>query len=98
MSTAVVFDGRQALDLVPTVRPEAAIIHLAPTCTDAFSALVGFRTADAARNIPIFFLLDATPQQREEAFFNTGLRLLGTRANLQAAQLGDQLATALRGA
>jgi hypothetical protein len=95
MSTAVVFDGRQALDLVPTVRPEAAIVHLAPSCGDVFSAVVGFRNLEAARNIPIFFLLDSAPQQREEAFFATGLRLLSTRANLQAGELGNQLARAM---
>jgi hypothetical protein len=95
MSTAVVFDGRQALDLVPTVRPEAAIVHLAPSCGDVFSAIVGFRSLDAARNIPIFFLLDSAPHQREEAFFATGLRLLATRANLQARELGTHLAQAL---
>ncbi|MGH7803848.1 MAG: hypothetical protein ACREQJ_05830, partial [Candidatus Binatia bacterium] len=95
MSTAVVFDGRQALDLVPTVRPEAAIIHLSPSCGDVFSAVVGLRSLDAARKIPIFFLLDSAPHQREEAFFATGLRLLSTRANLQVGELGNHLAQAL---
>ena len=94
VSTAVVLDGRQALDLVPTIRPEAAILHLSPSCVDVFRAIAGLRTADAARDIPILFLLDAEPQPREEAFLTAGVRMLTGRGALAPDALVDKLASA----
>ena len=87
-------DGRQALDLVPTIRPEAAILHLSPSCVDVFRAIAGLRTADAARDIPILFLLDAEPQPREEAFLTAGVRMLTGRGALAPDALVDKLASA----
>lgn len=95
VSTAVVLDGRQALDLVPTVRPEAAILHLSPRCVDVFRAVAGLRSNDASKNIPLMFLLDATPQPQEETFFTAGLRMLATRANLKPADLGNLIASSV---
>ncbi len=95
VSTAVVLDGRQALDLVPTVRPEAAILHLSPSCVDVFRAVQGLRNAEISRDIPILFLLDATAQPREEAFLSAGVRMLSSRGNLQADQLGAVVSLAL---
>lgn len=95
ISTAVVLDGRQALDLVPTVRPEAAILHLSPRCVDVFRAVAGLRSNDASKNIPLLFLLDATPQPQEETFFTAGLRMLATRANLKAPELSNLIASSV---
>lgn len=95
VSTAVVLDGRQALDLVPTVRPEAAILHLSPRCVDVFRAVAGLRSNEAAKNIPILFLLDTTPQPQEETFLAAGLRMLATRANLKASELLNLLASSV---
>lgn len=94
ISTAVVLDGRQALDLLPTIRPEAAVLHLSPTCTDVFRAITGLRSAEMGRDIPILFLLDPTPQPREEAFFTGGVRLAANRGTLKAEELVNSLATA----
>jgi CheY-like chemotaxis protein/predicted nucleic acid-binding Zn-ribbon protein len=94
ISTAVVLDGRQALDLVPTIRPEAAVLHLSPSCADVFRAIAGLRAADIARDIPILFLLDAEPQPREEAFLVAGVRMLGSRGGLAPDGLVDTLAAA----
>lgn len=95
ISTAVVLDGRQALDLVPTIRPEAAVLHLSPTCVDVFRAIAGLRNAEISRDIPILFLLDAEPQPREEAFLVAGLRMLSGRGTLAPEGLVDALASAL---
>ncbi|MGH7790179.1 MAG: hypothetical protein ACRERC_25150, partial [Candidatus Binatia bacterium] len=95
ISTAVVLDGRQALDLVPTIRPEAAVLHLSPTCVDVFRAIAGLRNAEISRDIPILFLLDAEPQPREEAFLVAGLRMLTGRGTLAPEGLVDALASAL---
>jgi chromosome segregation ATPase/CheY-like chemotaxis protein len=94
ISTAVVLDGRQALDLVPTIRPEAAVLHLSPSCADVFRAIAGLRSAEISREIPIVFLLDAEAQPREEAFLSAGLRTLSGRGDLVAAGLVDSLASA----
>jgi CheY-like chemotaxis protein len=95
ISTAVVLDGRQALDLVPTVRPEAAILHLSPRCTDVFRAVAGLRSNEASKSIPILFLLDSTEQAQEEAFFAAGLRMLTARGNFKGSDLVSSLATTL---
>lgn len=94
ISTAVVLDGRQALDLVPTIRPEAAVLHLSPTCADVFRAIAGLRGADISRDIPIIFLLDGEAQPREEAFLTAGLRMLTGRGDLAPGGLVDSLASA----
>jgi len=95
ISTAVVLDGRQALDLVPTVRPEAAVLHLSPSCTDVFRAIAGLRHSEFGREIPILFLLDGEPQPREDAFLSAGVRMLSGRGNLKATELVGALAETL---
>lgn len=95
ISTAVVLDGRQALDLLPTVRPEAAILHLSPSCTDVFRTIAGLRNAEHSRDIPILFLMDSEVQPREEAFLSGGIRMLSGRGNLVPDGLVDTLASAL---
>jgi chromosome segregation ATPase len=97
ISTAVVLDGRQALDLVPTIRPEAAVLHLSPSCVDVFRAIAGLRSAEISRDIPIVFLLDAEAQPREEAFLTAGLRMLTGRGSLAPDGLVDSLASAFDG-
>lgn len=94
ISTAVVLDGRQALDLVPTIRPEAAVLHLSPSCVDVFRAIAGLRAAEIARDIPILFLLDGEPQPREEAFLAAGVRMLASRGGLLPDGLVETLASA----
>jgi CheY-like chemotaxis protein len=94
ISTAVVLDGRQALDLVPTIRPEAAVLHLSPSCVDVFRAIAGLRSADISRDIPIIFLLDSEAQPREEAFLTAGVRMLTGRGALLPDGLVDSLASA----
>ena len=94
ISTAVVLDGRQALDLVPTIRPDAAVLHLSPSCADVFRAIAGLRGAEISREIPILFLLDANAQPREEAFLAAGVRTLTGRGSLAPDMLVDSLASA----
>jgi CheY-like chemotaxis protein/predicted nucleic acid-binding Zn-ribbon protein len=94
ISTAVVLDGRQALDLVPTIRPEAAVLHLSPVCPDVFRAIAGLRSTEITRHIPIVFLLDAVAQPREEAFLTAGLSMLTGRGSLVPDGLAESLASA----
>jgi len=97
ISTAVVLDGRQALDLVPTVKPQAAVLHMSPNCTDVFRAVAGLRAQELTREIPILFLLDHEAQPREEAFVTAGIRMLSGRGTLVPDSLPSSLATALHG-
>ncbi len=97
ISTAVVFDGRQVLDLVPTVKPQAAILHMSPNCTDVFRAVAGLRSQEETRNIPILFLLDQEAQPREESFVTAGIRMLSGRGTLLPDNLPDSLVTAMDG-
>jgi CheY-like chemotaxis protein len=97
ISTAVVLDGRQALDLVSTIRPEAAVLHLSPSCADVFRAIAGLRSADISRDIPILFLLDSEAQPREEAFLTAGVRMLTGRGGLMPDGLVDSLASVFDG-
>lgn len=95
ISTAVVLDGRQALDLVPTVKPQAAILHMSPNCTDVFRAVAGLRAQEETREIPILFLLDHEAQPREESFVTAGVRMLSGRGTLLPDALPTSLAAAL---
>jgi CheY-like chemotaxis protein len=97
ISTAVVLDGRQALDLVPTIRPEAAVLHLSPSCADVFRAIAGLRSQEISRPIPIVFLLDAEAHPREDAFLTAGLRMLAGRGTLMPDGLVESLASAFDG-
>ena len=95
VSTAVVFDGRQVLDLVPTVKPQAAVLHMSPNCTDVFRAVAGLRSQEETRDIPILFLLDEEAQPREESFVTAGIRMLSGRGTLVPDELANSLASAL---
>lgn len=94
VSTAIVLDGRQALDLVPTVKPQAAVLHMSPNCTDVFRAVAGLRSQEETREIPILFLLDHEAQPREESFVTAGIRMLSGRGTLAPDNLASSLATA----
>ena len=95
VSTAVVLDGRQALDLVPTIKPQAAILHMSPSCTDVFRAVAGLRTQEETRNIPILFILDQEAQQREESFLTAGIRMLSGRGTLVPEELPTSIISAV---
>lgn len=97
ISTAVVLDGRQVLDLVPTVKPQAAILHMSPNCTDVFRAVAGLRSQEETRDIPILFLLDTEAQPREESFVTAGIRMLSGRGTLLPDNLPSSLVDAFEG-
>ncbi len=94
ISTAVVLDGRQALDLLAVIRPEAAVLHVSPNTADLFRVIAGVRSADVTRGIPILFLLDAQAPAQTEVSLSAGLRALTSRADLSADRLAETLAAA----
>ncbi|MEA2625052.1 MAG: hypothetical protein QOD06_1097 [Candidatus Binatota bacterium] len=95
ISTAIVFDARQAIELLPIVRPEAAILHMSPRSGDVFSAIAGIRNSEISRAIPMVFLMDEAPQSTEAPFITAGLRSLAVSGNLLPDKLANSLAQAL---
>jgi DNA-binding response OmpR family regulator len=91
ISTSMALDGRQARDLANGVQPDAAILHLSPSCPDIARALTALRTGAMTREIPILFLLDKTVSPREETFFNTLVRELLRHGAFEWADLPEEL-------
>jgi hypothetical protein len=96
ISATLVFDVRQLLELVPTVRPQAAFFHAAASCLHLFPAIAGLRSHVGFPNLPVLFLLDAEPNEQEEGFFLSGARLLQRRGNLTPEEILERLASEWR--
>ncbi|HUI28454.1 MAG TPA: hypothetical protein VL403_20420 [Candidatus Kryptonia bacterium] len=92
LSAAVMLDGKQALDLLPSVRPDAVVLHLSPACNDVFRTIAGLRAATTA-SLPIVFLLDQQPSTRDATFLTGGARTLVNKGTFGATALVEALAT-----
>jgi PleD family two-component response regulator len=95
LSIAVVLDGRQAVEMLPAVRPAAAIVHLTPRSFDVFRTLAAIRAALPSGSLPILFLFDREPQATDVAFLRAGIQLLSADANFTAAELGAAIGAAI---
>ena len=92
ISTSMVLDGKQALEFATMVEPEAALLHLSPSCPSVSRALAGLRATEATRNLPLLLLLDKAPAPREDAFFTaTSVQLLSKPA-FQFTNLPEEIA------
>ena len=92
ISTSIVLDGKQALEFATMVEPEAAILHLSPSCASAPRALAGLRSTETTRDLPLLVLLDKAPAPREDPFFTaTTLQLLSKPA-FQFTNLPEEIA------
>lgn len=87
ISTAVVLDHRQVLNMLSVVRPEAALVHLSPRCMDVFRAIAALRSQRQWRDVPILFFLDEEAQPRDIAFLTAGVRMLAVRGDLDCEEL-----------
>lgn len=94
ISTSIVLDGKQALELSTIVAPEAVLLHLAPQCLAAARAIAGLRAAEQTRDLPLVIALDKNPP-REDAFLAGAVRDLLTRPNFSLANLPGELAVLL---
>jgi PleD family two-component response regulator len=94
ISTSIVLDGKQALELAGIVAPEAALMHLSPSCPACARAVAGLRAADATRDLPLLVLLDRNPA-REEAFCAGILRDVTAKPNFAFANLPGELSALL---
>lgn len=91
ISTSIVLDGKQALELSTIVAPEAVLLHLGPSCLAAARAVAGLRAAEATRDLPLLIVLDKNPP-REETFLAGAVRDLVGRPNFNLANLPGELA------
>lgn len=91
MSATILLDGRQALSLLPTVRPEAAIIHLSGNCLPLLRVLAGLRGAEAGRDLPFIFLLDPSAEPGSDAMLSAALRTFSSRGEVDTGGLVTKL-------
>jgi len=96
ISVSVVFDARQAVDLLPSVRPNAILVYLSPRSANAFRALAVVLREGDGNHLPVVFLLDADPPPGEAAFIKEGAGHLSARGTLRPGDLEDALLEALR--
>lgn len=87
VSVSLVLDGRQVVDMLSIVRPEAAIVHLSPRCMDVFRAVAALRAQRDWCDVPILFYLDEVAQPRDVAFLTAGVRMLAARGDRKADEM-----------
>ena len=92
ISTSIVLDGKQALEFATMVDPEAAILHLSPSCPSVARALGGLRSTEATRDLPLMLLLDKAPALREDAFFTATTVQLLSKPAFQFTNLPEEIA------
>ncbi|MFN8624831.1 MAG: hypothetical protein U0587_02425 [Candidatus Binatia bacterium] len=91
ISTSIVLDAKQALEFASMVEPDAAVVHLAPTCPSAASAIAGLRANESTRDLPILVLLDEASITNEEDFFVAAGGHWLRRAGFQFLRLPEEI-------
>jgi hypothetical protein len=93
VSTAVVSQATKVADLLPIVRPEAAILHISPASPCAFAAMAAIRGHDTYRDLPLLCLLDIDSD--EVSFFDGGISELVDADPLPAGRVIEAVAAAV---
>jgi CheY-like chemotaxis protein len=88
LSAAVMLDGKQALDLLPSVRPDAVVLHLSASCVDVFRTIAGLRSNGNA-TLPVLFLIDREPSTRDSSFLSGGVRTLANKGTFGPAGIAE---------
>jgi len=91
VSTSIVLDGKQAVEFASMVDPEAAVLHLSPTCGSVARAISSFRSTESTRTLPLLILLDKTNLPAEEAFFSATNRQLLNKATFKFTNLPEEI-------
>jgi len=89
ISTSIVLDARQAVEFAGMIDPEAAILHLSPSCPSGARALLGLRASESTRELPLLVLLDSSGD--DEAFFSQASRQLLSKAGFQFSRLPEEI-------
>jgi hypothetical protein len=90
ISTSIVLDARQVIEFATMVDPEAAILHLSPSCSSAARALLALRANESTRELPLLVLLDKDAGD-DEAFFAQASRQLLSKAGFQFSRLPEEI-------
>ncbi len=93
LSAAVMLDGKQALDLLPSVRPDAAVLHVSPSCVDIFRTIAGLRAH--SEGLPVILLIDEEPSSRDASFLSGGTKILANKGTFSAAGVADEMSRLL---
>ncbi|MBI4518555.1 MAG: hypothetical protein HY699_22380 [Deltaproteobacteria bacterium] len=91
LSAAVTLDGKQALDLLPSVRPDAIVLHLSPNSVDVFRTIAGLRSNGSAA-LPVVLIMDREPSNRDGNFLTGGSRTLANKATFNPTAVAEGLA------
>jgi hypothetical protein len=94
VSTAVVSQAAKIADLLPTVRPDAVILHVSSASACAFAAIAAMRSHDPHHHLPLLCLLDTTPAADEAPFFDDGVRQLIDADGVPAGRVIESVVTA----
>jgi hypothetical protein len=90
ISTSIVLDARQVMEFATMIDPEAAILHLSPSCPSAARALLTLRANESTRELPLLVLLDKAAGD-DEAFFTQASRQLLSKAGFQFSRLPEEI-------
>jgi hypothetical protein len=90
ISTSIVLDARQVMEFAAMINPEAAILHLSPSCPSAARALLTLRANESTRELPLLVLLDKAGGN-DEAFFTQASRQLLSKAGFQFSRLPEEI-------
>ncbi|MGD0946628.1 MAG: hypothetical protein ABSA52_04285 [Candidatus Binatia bacterium] len=90
ISTSIVLDAKQVMDFATMIDPEAAILHISPSCPSAARALQALRASDSTRELPLLVLLDKFAGD-DEAFFSQASQQLLSKARFQFSRLPEEI-------
>jgi hypothetical protein len=94
MTVVNIDDTRQLEVLVTRERPDVAVCHLSASCQNLFRLVEALREIPGACDIPLLFVIDAEPHERDAGFLSAGARFLAKRGTLKLRDLGEKLAAA----
>jgi DNA-binding response OmpR family regulator len=90
ISTSIVLDAKQVIDFAAMIDPEAAILHISPSCPSAARALQALRANDSTRELPLLVLLDKSAGD-DEPFFSQASKQLLSKARFQFSRLPEEI-------
>ncbi len=91
ISTSIVLDAKQVLDFATMVDPEAALLHLSPSCPSSARAILTMRANSATRDLPMLVLLDKPATADEEAFLSQASQLLLGKPGFRFSRLPEEI-------
>jgi hypothetical protein len=92
ISMSMVIDGKQTLDFARIVQPEAAVMHLSPSCAGVARAVAGLRAADVTRELPLLLVLDKATAPGDDGFYASTVGQLLGKSEFRFTGLPEEIA------